>query len=65
MSKEMKYEDAMHELESIVSGIEDDQVSIDELSDKIKRATELIKTCKTKLFKTEQDIADVLKDLEQ
>lgn len=65
MSKEMKYEDAMHELESIVSGIEDDQISIDELSDKIKRATELIKTCKTKLFKTEQDIADVLKDLEQ
>ena len=61
----MKYEDAMHELESIVSGIEDDQISIDELSDKIKRATELIKTCKTKLFKTEQDIADVLKDLEQ
>lgn len=65
MSKELKYEEAMQELQLIVSGIEDDQISIDELSSKMKRATELIMICKAKLLKTEKDIADVLKDLDQ
>ena len=64
MSKELKYEDAMKELELIVSGIEGDDISIDELSEKVKRATELIKICKTKLYKTEEDVNKVLKGLE-
>ena len=65
MSKEIKYEEAMQELETIVAGIEEDQISIDELSTQVKRATELIKLCKSKLFKTEKDIADVLGELEK
>ncbi len=65
MSKEVNYEKAMHELETIVAGIEDDQISIDELSAKVKRATELIKICQGKLYKTEKDIADVLGELEK
>tara|TARA_R110002050_G_scaffold300621_3_gene471032 strand:- start:6974 stop:7174 length:201 start_codon:yes stop_codon:yes gene_type:complete len=64
MSKEVKYEDAMKELETIVAGIEGDHISIDELSTKVKRATELIKVCKTKLYKTEEDVKKVLGDLE-
>ena len=64
MSKEIKYEEAMKELDIIVSGIEENQISIDELSEKMKRATELIQICKSKLLKTEKDITDVLSDLE-
>jgi len=64
MSKELNYEDAMKELETIVAGIEGDHITIDELSNKVKRATELIKTCKTKLYKTEEDVKKVLKGLE-
>lgn len=64
MSKNVNYEDAMKELELIVAGIEGDHISIDELSDKVKRATELIKICKTKLYKTEEDVNKVLKGLE-
>jgi exodeoxyribonuclease VII small subunit len=63
MSKEVKYEEAMKELETIVEGIEGDHISIDELSTKVKRATELIKLCKTKLYKTEEDVKKVLGDL--
>ena len=55
----------MNELETIVAGIENDQISIDELSTKVKRATELIKLCQGKLYKTEKDIADVLSELEK
>ena len=61
--KELNYEEAMNELETIVSGIEGENISIDELSSKVKRATELIKICKTKLFKTEEDVKKVLGDL--
>lgn len=63
--KELKYEEAMNELETIVSGIEDQNITIDELSSKVKRATELIKICKTKLFKTEEDVKKVLGDLNE
>ena len=61
--KELKYEEAMNELETIVSGIEGENITIDELSSKVKRATELIKICKTKLYKTEEDVKKVLGDL--
>jgi exodeoxyribonuclease VII small subunit len=64
MSKELKYEEAMLELEAIVAGIEGDKISIDELSTKVKRATELINTCKTKLYKTEEDVKKVLEGLD-
>lgn len=63
MKTKLSYEESMLELENIVSGIETDQVSIDELSTKVKRATELIKLCKQKLYKTEEDIQKVLIDL--
>lgn len=64
MSKEVSYEESMKELETIVAGIEDDNVSIDELSSKVKRATALISICKTKLYKTEEDVKKVLEGLE-
>lgn len=64
MSKEINYEKAMSELEQIVAGIEDNEVSIDELSKNVKRATELIKICQNKLYKTEKDIEEVLSTLD-
>jgi exodeoxyribonuclease VII small subunit len=65
MSKELSYEKSMIELQEIVNGIEDNQVSIDALSTQVKRATELIKICQGKLLKTEKDIEDVLGNLEK
>lgn len=65
MSKKMTYQEAMSELEIIISGIEQENISIDELSVKVKRATELIKVCKTKLYKTDEEIQKVLTELEK
>ena len=48
MSKEIKYTEAFEELQQIVADIEDGEISVDELSVKVKRASELIKVCKTK-----------------
>jgi exodeoxyribonuclease VII small subunit len=37
---------------------------LDELSEKVKRATTLIKFCKLKLTTTEEDVNAILKELE-
>lgn len=64
MSKEIKYTEAFEELKQIVSDIEDGEISVDELSIKVKRASELIKLCKEKLTSTEEDVNQILKELE-
>jgi len=65
MKEELKYTDAYSELETIVSDIENGEISVDELSEKVKRAAELIKVCKEKLTSTEKDVNSILKDLEK
>lgn len=62
--KEKSYEEAYAELSQIVKEIESGSISVDDLSEKVKRAGELIAFCKEKLFKTEKDVQDVLKKLE-
>lgn len=64
MSEEIKYTAAFEELQQIVADIEDGEISVDELSVKVKRASELIKVCKTKLTSTEEDVNQILKELE-
>ena len=66
MSKgKLNYEDAVKELEQIVSDIEYGDVTVDVLSEKIKRSAVLIKFCKQKLKSTEEDVADILGEMEQ
>jgi exodeoxyribonuclease VII small subunit len=64
MSKEQTYSDAFAELQQIVADIEDGEISVDELSEKVKRASELITICKKKLTSTEEDVNQILKELE-
>lgn len=65
MKEEISYTAAYEELQRIVVDLEDGEISVDELSDKVKRASELIKICKKKLTSTEQDVNKILKDLEE
>ena len=64
MNDTMKYTEASEELQRIVAEIETGQISVDELSQKVKRATQLIRICKQKLTSTEEDVTKILKDLE-
>ena len=65
MSKEPNYTEAFEELQEIVVEIEQGEISVDELSEKVKRAAVLIKICKAKLIRTEEDVARILKELEK
>ena len=64
MNKELNYTKAFEELQTIVSEIEKGEISVDELSEKVKRATLLIKICKSKLTTTEEDVNRILKELD-
>ena len=58
--KEIKYEAAFAELQFIVNKMENDELDIDQLSEQLKRAQELIKLCKDKLTKTDEEIKKIL-----
>ena len=60
----MNYTDAFDELQQIVEHMENGEITVDELSVKVKRAAELIKICKQKLTTTEEDVNQILKELE-
>ena len=60
MEKELKYEAAMTELQTIVHKMENDELDIDQMSEQLKRAQELIKLCKDKLTKTDEEIKKIL-----
>jgi exodeoxyribonuclease VII small subunit len=64
MEEELNYTNAFEELQGIVTEIEQGEISVDELSAKVKRATTLIKFCKLKLTTTEEDVNAILKELE-
>ena len=64
MNEPGNYTDAFQELQTIVADIENGQISVDELSQKVKRASQLIKFCKMKLATTEEDVNKILKEID-
>ena len=56
----MKYEEALKQLETIVSKMEAGEYDIDELTEQLKEAQKLIKLCRDKLTKTDAEINKIL-----
>lgn len=55
--KKITYSDNIKELESILSQMNNGDVSIDQLQEKVKRAKELLQWCKDKLRATEEELS--------
>jgi len=61
MTKEkISYSEAIAEIESILEKIEGGKLDVDELTEKVKRVTALLKTCRDKLYVTEKQIGKIL-----
>lgn len=58
--QELKYEDAVRQLETIVDKLESNELGIDQLSSELKKAQQLIRLCKEKLTKTDNEIKKLL-----
>ncbi len=60
MEKEMKYEEAVAELERVVTQMESGQMDLDAVTEKLKKAQKLIKYCKERLTETDGEIQKIL-----
>ncbi len=63
-NKKISYNEAMMEIEEILEKIENEELDVDELAEKVKRVSVLLKICKDKLHKTNQQVEQVLKEME-
>ena len=61
--KDMNYDDSITELQKILSSLQNDELSIDDLTNTIKRSTELLELCNSKLKSTEKEVNLVIKKL--
>ena len=55
----------MDEIEAILNSIENDEPDVDDLAEKVKRVAQLLKFCKDKLYKTQEEVEKVLKEMEE
>ncbi|MCB9014060.1 MAG: exodeoxyribonuclease VII small subunit [Bacteroidales bacterium] len=58
--QEIKYAQAVAEIEDILEQIETGQLDVDELTGKVKRVAFLIKLCKSKLKEADEEIKKIL-----
>ncbi len=63
--KDIPYSKAVKELEEIISEIENDETELDQMMEKVKRAAELIRYCRGKLLRTENEVNSVLTELKE
>ena len=62
--KKETYGESIEKLRTIVANIEDGELDIDDLSEKVKEATRLIKLCKEKLCKADEEVQKILEELQ-
>ncbi|WP_455074376.1 exodeoxyribonuclease VII small subunit [Prevotella fusca] len=60
--KEMKYEEAVRQLETIVDKMERGELDVDSMAAQLNQAQELVKLCKQKLKHTDDEIQKLLGD---
>ena len=58
--EKINYEQAIEDLETIVSKMESGELNLDAITEKLKRAQKLIKLCKDRLTKTDEEIKKIL-----
>ena len=63
--KKLTYARALQELEGIINEIETESIDMDVLAEKVKRATSLIKFCKSNLRTTEEEVKKALSEIEE
>ena len=65
MAKDISYTDALNELNEIAREIENESIAVDELTKKLKRASELIALCRAKLRLTEEEVKKIIGEMGQ
>ena len=61
---EPSFTDAMTELESILTRLDEDSVDVDRLAKELRRATELLELCRGKIRKAEAEVTQIVQQLD-
>ena len=64
IKKTVTYNEAMAEVEEILEKIENEELDVDDLAEKVKRVSVLLKICKDKIVKTNEQVEQILKEME-
>ena len=62
--QDVKYSEAVEELEDLLEQIDSEDVDLDDLAVKVERASELIRVCRDKIEHTEMQVRTIIEDLE-
>ena len=57
--EEIGYEAAVTELEEILAELSDDDVGVDHLAERVKRATELVKICRDRIAAARMEVKEI------
>ena len=63
-AKKVSYSEAMAGIEDILEKIENEELDVDDLAEKVKRVSILLKICKDKLTQTNDQVEQILKEME-
>jgi exodeoxyribonuclease VII small subunit len=64
VSEEIGYADAMAELDAILAELEGDELDVDVLGERVRRASELVKLCRTRIERATAEVDAIVEDLE-
>ncbi len=62
---ELRFGEAIAELEEILRRIEDEEIDVDELAAELRRATGLLEACRTKIRKAEVEVTQIVQQLDE
>ncbi len=62
---ELRFGQAMERLEGILRRVEEEEVDIDELGERVKEASRLIELCRAKIRKADLEVTQIVQALEE
>lgn len=64
-AENLRFGEAIEELEGILSRVEAEEIDIDELADQLKHAAELLEVCRGKIRRAEVEVTQIVQALEE
>ncbi len=65
VDQDLDYAAAVAELDDILNELEDEALNVDILADRVKRASELITFCRSRITSAKTQVEQIVADLEQ
>ncbi len=62
--EDLKFGEALEELEAILRRVESEEIDIDSLAEELRRAAQLLEVCRGKIQRAEVEVTQIVQQLE-